>query len=258
MTEPRPTDQHIAFAAELADAARSVTMRYFRTGVALERKGDDSPVTIADRETESLLSAMIRQRYPGHGVLGEEHGAVASLSGWTWVIDPIDGTKSFATGKPLFGTLIALVHGERPLLGVVDAPALGERWIGAAGRVTTWQGQPCRTAPTASLADATLYATTVDMFSAPEWQRFESLSRAVRFRNFGGDCYAYCMVAAGYVDLVVEAGLDAYDIVPLIPIVEGAGGVVTNWTGESAANGGRIIAAGDKRVHAAALELLNK
>jgi histidinol phosphatase-like enzyme (inositol monophosphatase family) len=231
-------------------------MRYFRSALALERKGDLSPVTVADRETESMLADMIRKRYPGHGILGEEHGSVDSHGYWTWVIDPIDGTKSFATGKPLFGTLIALVHDERPVVGIIDAPAMAERWVGAAGRPTVWQGRACRTAATTELGDATLCATSVDMFGDADWQHFESLSRRVRFRNFGGDCYAYGLLASGYVDIVMEADLKPYDYLALVPVIAGAGGIVSDWRGRPLTlhSDGRVIACANAALHRAALD----
>ena len=246
----------LAFAEDLADAARPIAMRHFRRPLDVATKGDGSPVTVADRGIEEVLRALIAERYPEHGIYGEEFGATVAAS--TWVIDPIDGTKSFVTGMPLFGTLIALVEDERPMLGVIDMPALRERWTGTADG-THFNGRPVWTSSQRSLAGARLYTTSPDAFS-PEGRRvFDQLARRTALCRFGGDCYAYGLLASGHCDLVVEEGLQPYDFMALICVVEGAGGVVTDWDGSPLGlhSGGRIVAAATRQVHAEALAVLS-
>ena len=239
----------LAFAQELADAARPIAMRYFRQPVLVETKADHSPVTIADRAIESEMRRMISERFPGHGVFGEEFAEQIGRD-CTWVLDPIDGTRSFITGMPLFGTLIALMHGADPVLGVVDFPALRERWVGRAGEATKCNGQPVRASACRTLEQARCYCTSPDMFDLADGQRFDALSARVAMRRFGGDCYGYALLASGHCDLVVEAGLKPYDYLPLVPVIEGAGGRITDW------QGGRLGFESDGRVVAAASEEL--
>jgi histidinol phosphatase-like enzyme (inositol monophosphatase family) len=238
-------EPYTRFAERLADAARPISMRYFRQKLVVEDKADQSPVTIADREVEAKLRALIAEAYPDHGILGEEHGRQQSESAFTWVIDPIDGTKSFITGMPLWGALIALAYEGRPVVGVIDCPGAGERWVGATGLGATWNGKPAATAATEKLAAATLFATGPDMFKGAAGRAFEALSSSVKLRRFGGDCFAYGLVASGFVDLVVEASLKPYDYMALAPVVEGAGGRFTDWTGAPVTidSDGRVVAA---------------
>lgn len=253
-----------AFVDKLAAVAGEAILPFFRTALAVENKklkGAFDPVTAADRAAETAMRALIRKHFPAHGIVGEEFDDVKSDAPYTWVLDPIDGTKSFIAGMPVWGTLIGLCKDDAPVYGMMAQPYIGERFTGD-GASAKYRGpageRKLLARPCAALEEALLFATSPHLFSEEERRRFESVEENVRLSRFGGDCYAYCMIAAGYIDLVIEAGLDAYDIVPLIPIIEGAGGVVTNWQGENAASGGRIIAAGDKRVHQAALELLNR
>ena len=250
----------IATALLAADRAQAVTSRYFRAQLEIDTKEDDSPVTVADRETEAAVRGVIEARHPGHSFLGEESGDRTTGSPWRWVIDPIDGTKSFASGKPTFGTLIALLHGDKPVLGVIDHPALGERWVGVAGRETTFNGEPCRTSGTTGLAASVLYATTPDMFEGEARERFDALSERCRFRVFGADCYAYGLLASGFVELVAEAQLQPYDYLALAPVVEGAGGVITDWSGNplDLRSGDRVLAAANPALHAGALAILRR
>jgi len=258
---------YLDFAETLADAARAVIAPHFRQQLAIDDKGhslysDFDPVTIADRQAEETMRALIREAYPSHGILGEESGRETGTSDLTWVLDPIDGTRAFITGVPLWGTLIALSGPGGPLLGVVDQPFQRERFIGSRlGSRYVFPdstGDLC-TRPCAELGDAVLYCTHPDMFAAePEHSAFEGLRRRVRMSRFSGDCYSYCMLAFGLVDLVVDAGLAPWDIHALIPIIEAAGGVVSDWKGQPAWRGGKVIAAGDPRTHQAALELLSK
>lgn len=245
----------VAFAHRLADFAAPLALHYFRTELPVEAKADASPVTAADRAIEALLRAEIRAAYPEHGVLGEEEGGDFKRP-LTWVIDPIDGTKSFITGMPLFGTLIALVSGDRPVLSVIDMPALAERWCGT-GEAAWFGEKPARTSDR-SLAEARLFATSPDIFAGSDADAFASLSGAVGLRRFGGDCYAYGLLASGHCDLVVEAGLQVYDVMALVPVVEGAGGVMTDWGGQplTPAFDGRVVAAANAGLHAEALRHL--
>ncbi len=259
MDLPPAAEELLRFAGRLADLAGEVIRRYYRTPIAVESKGDASPVTIADREAEQAMRELIRATYPEHGVEGEEFGAERTDAPLIWHLDPIDGTKSFITGRPLFGTLVGLSEAGRPRLGVIDQCILGERWQGVAGGGASWNGRPIRVRACPRLAQAMLYATTPLMFAAgAERAAFERVQEAVRYPLFGGDCYAYGLLAMGFADLIVEADLDPHDFMALVPVIEAAGGVMTDWQGRSLspASDGRIVAAGDPRVHAAALALL--
>ena len=241
-----------------ADQARMVTQKWFRSDFVIRSKQDRSPITIADQETEDTLCRTILQRHPDHDFMGEETGRVGTDHEWLWVIDPIDGTKSFATGKPFFGTLIAVLFKGRPVIGVIDHVALNERWVGVAGMATTYNGKVCQTRRTDCLADATLCITTIDMFDAKGIKRVDALTNRCRFRVFGGDCYNYGLLSSGFTDLVCEASLKPYDYIALVPVVEGAGGVITDWQGKalSLGSGGDVVAAGSKILHRLALAAL--
>lgn len=249
----------VAFAHELADAAGAILRRYFRSGVEVHDKPDHSPVTIADRETEQALRRLIEARFPDHGILGEEFGTSRPDAEFVWSLDPIDGTKSFITGRPLFGTLISLTRAGRPLLGVIDQCITRERWLGVEGARSLWNGRPIATRACPRLEDAVLSTTTPRLFArGAERQAFDRLEERVKLPIYGGDCYAYGLVALGFTDLVVEARLSPYDYLALVPVVEGAGGIMTDWQGRllNVGSNGRVIAAGDARIHAAALEVL--
>lgn len=243
--------EFVAFAEDLAEAARGVTRHYFRTPVAVDTKDDDSPVTVADRETEARLRERIAARFPEHGIVGEEHGTEGRDAEFVWVLDPIDGTKAFITGNPLFGTLIALTRGGRPLLGVIDMPILGERWVGAAGRPTEHADaagrRPARTRRCPTLERAVLQATHPDMFQGADAAAFRHLAESVRLTRYGGDCFSYGQLASGFLDLVCEACLQPYDFMALLPVIAGAGGVASDWSGAPLTldSDGRLLAAGD-------------
>jgi inositol-phosphate phosphatase/L-galactose 1-phosphate phosphatase/histidinol-phosphatase len=245
-------------ALQLADAAGPIIKRHFRSGAQIVDKADLSPVTIADRDSESAMRALIARHAPDHGVLGEEHGAERIDAEYVWVLDPIDGTKSFVTGKPLFGTLISLTHRGRPVIGIIDQPVLNERWIGVAGQPSRFNGQVITTRSCATLADAWMYATTPQMFEGRDEAAYNRLAKAVKFPLYGADCYAYGMLAAGWTDLVCEASLKPYDWCALVPVVEGAGGRITDWQGRPLTLDpvGRVLAAGDPALHGKALSLL--
>jgi inositol-phosphate phosphatase/L-galactose 1-phosphate phosphatase/histidinol-phosphatase len=250
--------EFIALAERLADAARPVIRKYFRTPVSVDDKADASPVTIADREAEQVMRTLINSAFPGHGILGEEHGRENCDAEFVWVLDPIDGTKAFITGKPSFGTLIALARHGRPILGIIDQAITDERWLGAAGRPSTLNGRPVAVRACPDLAHAYAYTTGPEYFddaTLPAWERVRA---RVKQPRYGCDCYAYALVATGFVDLVVEAGLKPYDYAALAPVIEGAGGICTDWAGQPLTldSDGRICAAGDRRVHAEALGVL--
>jgi len=248
----------LRFAHRLADTARPITLSYFRKPLPVEHKADDSPVTVADRETEAALRAMIAQHFPGHGIYGEEHGSVNPEGPYTWVIDPIDGTRAFISGFPLFGTLIGLLEQGRPLLGVLEMPALGERWIGAREHGSSLNGRPCQVSRCQHLEQAILYSTSPDMFHGDDLARYQALAATVALRRFGGDCYSYGLLASGHVDLVVEADLAPYDYLALVPVVENAGGCISDWRGRplSLDSDGRVVAAATPALHQQALARL--
>jgi len=252
----------LRFAERMADVSGEAARRHFRTpALTIEAKPDLSPVTEADRAIELALRKEVANTLPDHGFIGEEFAAEKPDAEFVWVVDPIDGTKAFLAGKPTFGTLIALVQRGRPLLGVIDHPALSERWVGAAGHPTTHNGRSVHARRCAELRNAVLSASSPEMFKGDERIRFESLRSQVRVNGWGGDCLSYGLLASGFIDLVVEAGLGPYDFLALTPVIEGAGGRITDWGGHSltlAADGnGRVLAAGDPSLHSQALQLLS-
>ncbi|MGP1395142.1 MAG: histidinol-phosphatase [Inquilinaceae bacterium] len=258
MTAACPDDL-IALAGNLAEASGTVIRRHFRTPFAVDQKADASPVTIADRGAEQAMRAILARHRPRDGIVGEEFGAEREDAGLVWVLDPIDGTKSFVTGRPIFGTLIALLRDGVPILGVIDQPILGDRWVGAAGRQTVLNGREVRTRACPTLDQATLSATAPEQFATPaERAAHDRLRGQARIMTWGGDCYGFGLLAAGFVDLVVEAGLALYDFAALVPVVTGAGGVMTDWRGAplGPASIGQVVAAGDPRAHDAALRAL--
>lgn len=256
-----PYDEYLAFAHELADAAAPVLLRYFRKPLEAENKADHSPVTEADREVERLLRGMIAERYPDHAMLGEEYGAGGGAdASYCWVLDPIDGTRSFLAGKPLFGCLIGLSRDGIPVAGVLDQPFTRERWQGAAGQPSLHNGAPINARNVGELAQAVVATTSPYLFAEGERVRFERLQAAARFAVFGGDCYAYGLLAMGGVDVVMESGLKAHDFAALVPILEGAGAVVTDWRGNrlSLASDGTMLAAATPALHRAALDVIGR
>ena len=221
------------FAAMLADTSGPILREHFRTPLDVESKSDRSPVTIVDRRAEAALRKRIEEAFPDHGIIGEEYGPVREDASHIWVLDPIDGTKAFITGLPIFGTLIALAIDGEPVVGVIDQPILGERWVGVKGHGTDFNGKSIKTSDCGQLADAALYATHPSMFDqGVDGKKFDGLTKNVGQVRFGGDCYAYGLLALGHVDLVVEAKLQFYDFMALIPVVEGAGGVTSDWQGD--------------------------
>lgn len=262
MPLPSPTESStdadlLRVAHALADAAAARSLPLFRTALEVYNKADDSPVTQADQAAEAAMRAILATERPTDGIFGEEHGNERLDAAQVWVLDPIDGTRSFITGSPLWGTLIAVVRGGRTVLGLVDMPVLGERWVGTAGRAQR-NGTPVRTRGCSALAQARIVTTSPDIFNAADWQRYDALSRQCAMRRFGGDCYGYAQLAGGTVDLVVETGLQPYDYLAPAGLIEAAGGVVTDWEGRplGLASDGRVLAAGTPGLHAAALAVL--
>ncbi len=246
----------------MAETAREVVQRYFRQPFDIEHKADETPVTIADREAETAMRGMIAETFPSHGIIGEEHGRDRPEADFVWILDPIDGTKRFISGHPQFGTLIGLLHRGRPILGVIDMPVMDERWLGAAGHPTTHtdsQGtREVRVRACAALAEATLFATSPHMFAGTDFTAFERVRTRAGMPLYGTECYGYGLLASGFADLAIEADMGIYDYLPLVPVVEGAEGAMTDWAGAPLGleSDGRVIAAGDPRCHAAALALL--
>lgn len=243
-------DALLAAAQAAADVAAAVIRPFYRAGVAADVKPDASPVTIADRSAEQAMRAVLSERFPEHGILGEEFGLDRPAARLRWVLDPLDGTRAFITGRPLFGTLIGLLDGPTPVLGVLDQPITGERWIGVAGQRTRFRGSygqaSCR--PCAHLADAELSCTSPDLFSGPQMQAFRRLQASTRRTSWGGDCYGYGLLALGCIDVIVEPGLKVWDWAALLPIIEGAGGTMRSWRGETLHpdGDGDVVAVGDK------------
>jgi len=239
----------IALALRLADAAGEAIRPHFRSGLASDRKADATPVTIADRAAEEAMRRILKAEVPRDTIIGEEFGTDAGSNGRSWVLDPIDGTVSFIAGRPIFGTLIALVVDGWPVLGVIDQPILRERWLGAAGQATTFNGREVRTRACRELADAQLATTGPQYFDDHEGDHFMALAARTDHRRMmmGGDCYNYGLLASGHIDLVCEAGLKLHDWAALVPVVEGAGGTMCDWNGEPlhAESQGHVLAIGD-------------
>lgn len=246
-------DDDIALANRLADAAGAVIRPHFRTLSGVDSKDDASPVTIADREAEEAMRKILKAERPQDGVVGEEFGTQEGKTGRQWVLDPIDGTRSFIVGRPIFGTLIALMDGGFPVIGIIDQPILGERWVGAIGRPTLFNGAPIRTRACPRIEGAQIATTSPHLFDAHDAEHYMALIETVadgQLRQgpvYGGDCYNYGLLASGFIDIVCESGLQLYDFAALVPVVEGAGGAMSDWNGDPlhAGSDGRVIALGD-------------
>ena len=250
------------FFFRLANAAKAETLPRFRTGIAVDNKqaGGYDPVTEGDQAAEAAIRALITEHFPDHGILGEEHGSIGLDREHIWVIDPIDGTRAFISGVPVWGTLIGFQSGGRAKMGLMDQPFTGERYF-ADGNKAWYKGpegeKQIKTRACQSLSDAVLFTTSPHIFTPDEAERYGQIQDKVRLFRYGVDCYAYALLAAGHVDLVIESGLKPYDVGALIPIIEQAGGIITTWDGGRPEGAGRIIAAGSKAVHEEALALLS-
>jgi myo-inositol-1(or 4)-monophosphatase len=251
------------FVDRLATVSGETILPFFRTALAVEDKTHGSrfdPVTEADRAAEAAMRSLIKRTFPDHGIVGEEYGAEQTGAEYVWALDPIDGTKSFISGMPAWGTLIGLARFGEPVFGLMHQPFIRERFAGDGG--AAWYRGPAgeralRVRPCGRLSEAVLYTTSPRLMNAADAAAFARVEEAVRLSRYGGDCYAYCMVAAGHIDLVIETELKPHDIMALVPIVTGAGGIMTTWENGPPQHGGRIIAAGDRRVHAEAMRVLN-
>ena len=251
-----------AFVDELATVSGEIILPFFRTSLGVENKnikGRFDPVTAADRAAEDAMRTMIRRNFPEHGIIGEEYGTERGDADYVWVLDPIDGTKSFIAGMTAWGTLIALTRRGEPVFGLMHQPFTRERFFGD-GEAATYRGpagnRELHVRSCAALGDALLFTTSPLLMNDADRATFGQVEKVVRLSRYGGDCYAYCMLAAGHIDLVIETELKPHDVAALIPIITGAGGIITSWDNGPAQSGGRIVAAGDKRVHKQALALL--
>ncbi|HYD19305.1 MAG TPA: histidinol-phosphatase [Patescibacteria group bacterium] len=254
----------IALAHRLADASGEIIRKYFRTGFHIEGKQDQSPVTIADREAEQAIRAILAAERPDDGIHGEEFGSAEGTSGYLWVLDPVDGTKAFATGRPLFGTLIGLVKDGEAVLGVIDQPISNERWSGAKGHPTLFNGKPCTARKCPEISNANVATTGPDMFALDEYLKlYTYLKEETSFTIYGGDCYSYGTLASGWLDGVVEGHMKLHDYAALIPVVEGAGGIITDWQGKPLPlaptfDAFKVLATGDRPLHEQLLRVLGK
>ena len=251
-----------AFVDRLASVSGETIRPFFRTALGVENKslaGGFDPVTAADRAAEVAMRTLIKKTFPAHGIIGEELGAERADAEYVWVLDPIDGTKSFICGLPAWGTLIALTRRGEPIYGMMHQPFTGEHFTGD-GSAARYRGpagdRALRVRHCAALEEAVLLTTSPLLMQDADRACFQRVEQAVRLSRYGGDCYAYCMLAAGHIDLVIETELKPYDVMPLIPIITGAGGIITSWEGDGAESGGRVVVAGDARVHEAAIALL--
>lgn len=253
-----PYSDFIPFTHQLTDASGDILRTYYRNFGASDAKGDKSLVTKADREAEKELRRLIEATFPEHGIIGEEFGKVREESEYVWVLDPIDGTSSFVIGRPIFGTLVALLHNGEPVVGAIDQPITHERWIAAKDEPTVLNKIATATSKCSTLSDAILCTTSPEYFTISQKQCFDSVSNKAKQTIYGGDCYNYALLASGQLDLVIEAGLKLHDFAALKVVVEQAGGVITDWQGKtlSAKSDGTVIAAATKALHQEALKLL--
>ena len=251
--------EFVPFAHRLADAAGEVIRRYFRQKIDIIGKDDNSPVTIADRDAETAMRTLIEAEFPEHGIIGEEHDDVRTGAEYVWVLDPIDGTLSFISGSPTFGSLIALTRNGIPILGILDQPISGERWVGANGQ-TALNGTPISTSECSGIANATLFAWGAELMEGEHGPHFRRLYDIVKRKRFGYDCYAYGLLALGFVDVIADCDMKPFDYCALVPIVENAGGKITDWMGQplSLANPGYVLATATSELHRQALEILRK
>ena len=248
--QPEIPGTFVDLACRLTEVSRPILKRYYRKKLDIIDKADESPVTKADRECEAALRETITAAFPDHGIIGEEFGAERTDAEYVWVLDPLDGTRSFITGRPLFGTLIALTRAGKPVMGVIDMPILGDLFLGVAGQPSTLNGEPIQARPCAALSEAYFSTISPQLFGEEKLPRFEALRGKVKSMTYGGDCYQYAMVATGFIDLVVERGLGIYDYMALVPVIQGAGGHITDWQGKALTmeSDGQVVAAGDRRI----------
>ena len=256
---PSNLDELILFSNHLADESAKIIKKYFRTSLSVDKKEDETPVTIADKNTELKIRELIQENYPDHGILGEEYEEKNINSEYLWVIDPIDGTRSFIAGHKDFGTLIALLHNNKPIIGVINCPMHKERWVGVQGMKTLLNGEEVKTSNITSLNKS--YVVTSGLYFNNDNLRkgFEKIIEKTKYHRFGGDCYMYGMLASGLVEIVIEDTLKAYDYMALIPVIEGAGGKVSDKYGKTANihSGGSIVASANSHLHKQLIDIIN-
>jgi histidinol phosphatase-like enzyme (inositol monophosphatase family) len=246
------------FANRLADAARACVREFADVAPEAISKGDGSPVTAVDRAVEDRLRELISETYPGHGIVGEERGATSADKELVWVIDPIDGTLPFLAGFPVYGTLLALVRDGVPVLGIIDMPTTGERWEGCQGLPSTRNGKPVRVRACDDLSVALMSTSNPDFYSPSDRPALDRMRAATRWTVYGGSCMAYAQIASGRIDVGIDVDFDPTDYLALVPVIAGAGGVITDWDGNALTlgSGDRLIAAGDRRIHLKGLAVL--
>ncbi len=256
---PSDLDALTEFAGRMADVAGLVVRKHFRAPHEVSTKTDGTPVTVADREAEQVMRESIELSFPNHGIIGEELGTTNPDAEYVWVLDPIDGTRMFMTGKPTFATLIGLAHRGKPVLGIIDQAITGERWVGVTGRATTLNGEPAGVRPCPNLGQARMYSAAPELLKGPDRDAFDRLDHKVLMTLYSADAYAFGLLASGHVDLAIECGLKPYDYWALIPIIQGAGGVITDWAGEDLTldSPGKVLAAGDPELHRRAIATLS-
>ena len=258
--------EYLKFAHALADASGKLICKYFRSRMDVEDKLDDSPVTLADRLAETVIREMISEKFPDHDILGEEYGFQSTGSRYKWVLDPIDGTRSFISGMPIFGTLISLLENDVPLFGIIDIPILKERWVGQKDKTCLYYSSQsdkepvsCNVSHQQKIENTILYSADPAMFNSIQKPFFDQIAAQAKLVRFGGDCYSYGLLASGYIDLVVEADLKTYDVMALVPVVEAAGGMITDWQGRNSFGSdwdGSLVAASSQELHLQAMYLL--
>jgi inositol-phosphate phosphatase / L-galactose 1-phosphate phosphatase / histidinol-phosphatase len=251
-------DEFVTLGLRLTEISRPILRKYYRRKIDIIDKDDASPVTQADRECEAAMREAIAKEYPAHGIIGEEFGPDKPKAEFVWVLDPLDGTRSFVTGRPTFGTLISLAQSGQPILGIIDMPILSDTWLGATGHATRLNGAEIKARPCADMAGAYLTFSSPQMFKGADRAKFDTLVSRTKSVTFGGDCYQYGMVATGFIDLVVELGLGVYDFMALVPILAGAGAHIADWRGKplTLSSGGDVVAASDRRLLDQALAIL--
>lgn len=253
-------DNLVSFANHLSDESAKVIKQYFRQSIEIENKEDESPVTIADKKTELKIRDLIMDKYPDHGILGEEFEGKDIESEYLWVIDPIDGTRSFIAGHKDFGTLIALLHNKKPIIGIINCPMHEERWLGIDGKQTTMNGQKINTSNKQTVEESYLSSTGLYMFENDSFKKgFEKIKDKTRYHRFGGDCYNYGMVASGYIDIVIENTLKVHDYMALIPVIEGAGGKITDKFGKiiNFDSDGSVVVSSNEKLHMQLIDIIN-
>ena len=253
-------DEFISFANHLSDESAEIIKQYFRKSIHIENKEDESPVTVADKNTELKIRELISNKYPTHGILGEEFDGKDMDSEYLWVIDPIDGTRSFIAGHKDFGTLISLLHNKKPIIGIINCPMHEERWVGIQGEKTKMNGQIVQTSNKKNLDQSYLSSTGLYMFNNDNFKKgFEKIIDTTRYHRFGGDCYNYGLVASGYIDIVIENMLKIHDYMALIPVIEGAGGKITDSSGNMIGfdSNGSVVVSANEELHSQLIDIIN-